>query len=778
MLPSVTCPSSRHLAAILVATLLPTALPAQSIPRGPSVATAHSIYGFPEPVYEPMPSVAPVFLQTDQIDSSITVVNSITVPANGTITLRDQQGMIVGRQVINFPAHSSTPVSMRSLLATAGSTAHSGSVTLDDDPALKGPALIAQLSMTLHSGSQPSFLEEEFGMPTMHGSTTLQGVASQTRNLPLIGITSVSNAPQTIHAACVGEDQTPSAIELPAFGTAVVQACSWHPVLDSSLNLSSSLLSSGASTDVDHAVSLTTDSVPGAFYAFGFALNGGLDQAQLQPLDFYDPGTLPSSSITYVGVPIGSSSLLPSTFSAPVVTLANFSNQPRQTTVTWSDSSSGTPRMQPVASVTLTPLSTQTITLSAVHGTGVLHSFTIASDGKPGSVQAHLFTHIGSSQQRMELLAKDTQDDHNGGNHPWSIANGDTSTLLLYNSSAQAQYFHLRISGSGNSWIESYKLAPAETRAFIINDIIHNSKPDQKKNALPLHLRQGEVQWNTDFGGTGRGRLLVTNPATSLARNFSCDVYANECGALFGPSNFENLANGVPVDLTGISVMFCRQTSPYACTQSGSLGTASQQAFTTMWINNSSSIVSEISETNTDLQLKGISPGKYSVTAYATAGSCQSSGMGGGGTVQFPTTVKIVGSTVPSYTCSNGNPGHQRNLWEQAVDQSLVTPMTNDGVSIGEIITAGTPDNFGWGSNTGTGGPATTMYTNAPGATPVHGVWQDQLFDCPPNYKQCLNGTGGSLKSVLIQQNTYNGNKFTQTNQLVETCSGFTVNSK
>lgn len=167
-----------------------------------------------------MPQVAPVFLQTDQIDSSITVVNSTTAPANGTLTLRDQQGHVIGTSKVTFAAHSSTPVAIRSLVAEAHSQAHSGSVTLEEDPVTKRAALVAQLSMTLHKGSQSSYLEEEFGMPTMHGSTVLQGVASQTRNLPLIAITSISDAPQTIHASCVGEERASTNIELPSFGIA------------------------------------------------------------------------------------------------------------------------------------------------------------------------------------------------------------------------------------------------------------------------------------------------------------------------------------------------------------------------------------------------------------------------------------------------------------------------------------------------------------------------------------------------------------------------------
>lgn len=392
---------------------------AQTQKRGTSTAVAHSTYAASESMFGEMPLVAPLFLQTDQIDSSITVVNAITFAVQGTVTLRDQSGHSIGSQVISFPSHSSTPIVMKTILAQVGSQAHSGSVTITQDPNVKGPALLAQLSMSLHTGSQDAFLEEEFGMPTAHGSTVLQGVASQTRNLPFVAITSVSDATQTIQATCVGENKLPTAIELPARGTAVVQACSWQVIPDTALNLSSSLTSSNSEGRLaDHAVSIKSDSVAGSFYAFGLALNAGLDLAQLQPLDFYDPGTLPSNGTVYVGVPLGASPLLSAALSAPVVTLANFSTQPKQTSITWSDSSSGSPKVQQIASISLAPLSTQTTTLSMVKGEGVLNTFTITSDGRPGDVHAHLYTTVGNSPQRIELLTKDAQDDHNGGDHP------------------------------------------------------------------------------------------------------------------------------------------------------------------------------------------------------------------------------------------------------------------------------------------------------------------------------------------------------------------------
>ena len=457
----------------LFAALTPCITIAQSFPTHPKQYTttvpAHSIYGTPpaEENMGPMPLVAPVFLQTDQIESSITVVNSIIWAAKGTITLRDQQGNIVAKATPTFPAHSSTVLSIKQLLTGVGSFAHSGSVTLEQDPQIKGPALLAQLSMTMHVGSQATYLEEEFGMPTPHGSAEVRGLASETKNLPLIAITSVSEAPQTIRATCIGESPTDpgAAIELPAYGTAVVHACAWDALKDDTLGLSSALQHASSSASQNYAVSLKTDSVPGAFYAFGFALNGDVAQAQLQPFDFYDPGLLPSTKTVYVGVPFGFEAHLLNASFSPTLILANFSVQPRTTIVTVDDSSSGTPKSHQLAQVVVPALSTRTLHIPADSGSGLNNSFTIVSDGQPGDIQAHLFSNRNTAEDRLELLAKDARDDHNGGDHPWSVENGDTSTLLLYNPTTVSQEFQVRISGNKASWVQLYTLNHPKPKA-------------------------------------------------------------------------------------------------------------------------------------------------------------------------------------------------------------------------------------------------------------------------------------------------------------------------
>ena len=104
------------------------------------------------------------------------------------------------------------------------------------------------------------------------------------------------------------------------------------------------------------------------------------------------------------------------------------------------------PKVTSLAQATVPALSTKTIRLSGATGTGIQNTITVQSDGNPGDVQVHLFAGEAGTERRVEMLAKDAKDDHNGGNHPWSTANGDQSTLLLHNPTAKPQVFQVQIS--------------------------------------------------------------------------------------------------------------------------------------------------------------------------------------------------------------------------------------------------------------------------------------------------------------------------------------------
>ena len=603
-----------------------------------SYAPAHPING-PEPELPQTvaPLIAPLFLETDQLDSQVTVVNALLQASGGTLTIRDLKGNTAATKHIAYAPHSSTVVSIAQVLADAGSTVHVGSIVLEQDPAIKGPALLAQLSVTMHTGSQPTFLEEEFGMPGTSRSATLQGVANETENPPLVAITSNAAATQTIQASCVGARGTgKTSIKLASGTTTLLRACEWEQINDTGANLTSAFAHGNSTSKQAAGITITSDGAAGSFSAFGVALNGSGARAQLEPLNFSDPSTLRSTDIVYLGVPVGGNHLVePGTYIS-VVTLANFTGETRNTTVSYADSSAESiPSTgvvpQVIKQVTLAPSSTQTLALTGLTGSGLQHSFTIQSDGKPGDVQAHLFAHREDSDEHVEMLAKDAQDDHNGGDHPWSIADGNTSTLLLFNPTKTQQEFQVRVSGHGATWTELFYLAPSETKAVSINDLIAKQMPDHYKKVLPRTITDGEVQWSTRTSASGLGRMLVSNGNTGLARNFSCPYYNELCAAQFGPESNQNLFLNQQQDFYSVQPIFCTEMSPSSCAQATPVGYG--PAISTNYLYANSAQTQMVSSSNYDVTLKGIGLGRFGFTANVIAGSC-SANVGGGGLVE------------------------------------------------------------------------------------------------------------------------------------------------
>ena len=761
---------------LLAAVITCCSLSAQTVHGGTVYAEAHNRYGpDPQPM-TPEPLVAPIFLQTDQIDSAVTVVNGLLQATPGTLTVRDLAGNIVAKKQVTYPPHSSTVVQIRDVLAASGSAIHTGSVILSQDPSLKAPALLAQLSLTMHVGSQSAFLEEEFGMPgPMMGSATLQGIASQT---------STSEIAQTVYTKCIGKSTVESpGFELAAGATVLVQACSWRQLHDSDLSSIAALTADQQDAARSLGISIRSDGLPGEFYAFGFALNGDALRAQLQPVDFYDPKLAASTQIVYTGVPVGNSDILQPGSYTPVLTLANFSAQPRVATVYHDDSSSVTAdtpiKPQVIQQLTLPPGATLTTELKNLPGSGLQHSFTISSDGEPGDVQAHLFSYVASTNQRVEMLAKDAADFHNGGNHPWSIENGNTSTLLLFNPTAQQQEFQVRVSGGGATWLDLVYLAPYKTKAVSINDLVAKQTSDHDHPLLPKSLRNGNDEWSTRMPANGLGRLLVSNPNTGLSRSFSCGETAAMCLASLGPMAQQDLVDsGQAASFYNVSVSVCAENGPGNCGDNGEI-TGASIAFNTSW--HPSGGVLMTSSTNTQVNLQGTSPGSFSYYGMVVSGSCQVP-VSGGGVVRIPYASSVVGSTYSGFSsCGNGSAtSHTRNVWEQVVDNSKPpVAFTSDGIGVGEKVSATARDDFAWSTGLSTQpGSIPTSYQNAPGASPLHGVFEDSLFNCDTALNRCLNGTGGGLESVLTQTLTYKGVGLPTNNSLVETCTGFTVNGK
>jgi hypothetical protein len=97
-------------------------------------------------------------------------------------------------------------------------------------------------------------------------------------------------------------------------------------------------------------------------------------------------------------------------------------------------------------------------------------------------------------------------------------------------------------------WSKKYTLAPLETKAIDIGELIENQVKDDSGYVLPRSLQSGQANWYLarQFGGTGR--LLQSNPRTYSARSFSCGIYSMIMGGVWEPYT-TSLAVGQTADL-------------------------------------------------------------------------------------------------------------------------------------------------------------------------------------------------------------------------------------
>jgi hypothetical protein len=100
--------------------------------------------------------------------------------------------------------------------------------------------------------------------------------------------------------------------------------------------------------------------------------------------------------------------------------------------------------------------------------------------------------------------------------------------------------FNVKIGSGGVLWQQPYLLAPMETRAISIRDLIAGQIKDQDGKLLPQSLESGEIGWFNANPAEGKGRLMQIDPAsqtvaanTRVARNFSCSYTYVLCGSIY-----------------------------------------------------------------------------------------------------------------------------------------------------------------------------------------------------------------------------------------------------
>jgi len=485
-----------------------------------------------------MPMVIPLFIQNQDFSSTLVLTNSADQSTYADVILMGTDGREITRRRVEFTAHSQRNIDIAPLLQSVLSGSTTGSISIMQSPELLGAVILGQLSMTHRGTHDSTYIDEEVAMPTTMGSQLLRGVADAGSGSPLLAITSLSETGQRVTIRCFpskGESRSKSVDLLPG-ETLLTEACAERTIHGAVME------SFAPSEPTEHrsltgpmGISLVSDAKPGSFVAFGLVPHRKDGERFFSTLNFSDPKMLLTATTIFTGVPVGPTTLLREANYVPNLSLTNFSAKDLQVHVRYAQTIGATPTTKEIAALTVPAGSSTEITFDNLQGDPLQNSFLITSNGAPGDLLSKLVSMSGSALHQVEMAGKDENDMDNTGSHPWSLEGGTESTLLLFNHNTKPQSFDVAISGNGVRWQSTYHLTPMQTEAISIRDLIEHKVKDETGKTLPRSAQSGQLSWFTGAPGQGKGRLLQSNRAVAMARNFSCGAPGGLCSASFVP---------------------------------------------------------------------------------------------------------------------------------------------------------------------------------------------------------------------------------------------------
>ncbi len=514
-----------------------------------------------------MPLIAPLFIQDGQITSVITMVNEVSKKVDASVELFAPDGSSIAQQKVSFEPHSRQVLEISDLLSHSHSTATTGWIKIvPDGKQVHSMAIAAQLSMTARLSGLPSYVEEEFLMHGMHGSATFRAMSSASSEEPVVALVNTSENDQTAHIGCLQQARRSlqRIVDLAPHEMRLVSACGHSAEIRPGVAVVQERAARTPASLRSYGVEVTSQGAPGDVLAYGLALSRRLNQQDVIALNFTDIAAAKSGDTVFTGVPVGRADLLSGETFKPQLSIANFGDQPAGIAVKHAHMDGGTAVSSVVKNLVLPARSTAQVELWPVDGDPDLRdSFIVSSNQAPGIVYSSLVSQGGASYGAVQLIGKDRKQGENGGGHPWTIEEGQQSTLFLFNHSDTSKEFTVNIAAKKARWQKYYTLAANETRHISINALIRSREKDRDGASLPADAMSGEISWFTPNSGEGSGRLLVSS-LTGQARNFSCGYNIVLCGVdLYNSYNeFDYLALGF---LGPLRPRACTAWNPNSC---------------------------------------------------------------------------------------------------------------------------------------------------------------------------------------------------------------------
>jgi hypothetical protein len=478
---------------------------------------------------------------------------------------------------------------------------------------------------------------------------------------------------------------------------------------------------------------VSTTGTPGELITFGFSIYNDERGPYFSSLNFTNPTEQLSSGTIFTGIPVGAADPFPRTIFHPEVGVSNFSTNPAEVTVTLAHTIAGKTSTEVVRKLVVAGQSSQTVQIPSHGDPAMTNSLLVRSSLPPGEVVSQFIAWGDFQVRTVELQAKDNDSVQNGGGHPWTIARGTYSTLLLFNHSLDgSKKFEVLVGNGKQLWVGSYQLASMETKAVKINEIVEKQIPDAKGTRLSKDIPTGQVGWWTHRAKWGKGRLMVSQPLTGMARSFSCGTCANLCeDASIYPDSSAAFPIGDTGDLGDVSLQECLATC-------GECGGTPQGPTTELltWKSGNTSIATLYGGLHsTTATFQGVAKGTTTGDVSATDEGCTA--QGSGPLTVCPTTTAVSSLTALSITLLFPN----LKTGIGAVSSMQTGPATSvwDGTEITEAVTTvsnscpATWGNICSGSSTftvGEGGQATVLVNGVETEVgPVFPEQQNMFYD-------------------------------------------------
>ena len=250
-------------------------------------------------------------------------------------------------------------------------------------------------------------------------------------------------------------------------------------------------------------------------------------------LNFLDPSLQRASALHASGVPIGTPTK-DSPYTGlgtfiPHVVVRNLTPAPQTVTLTVEYPGSDGPEETVLASLPLSPYSTEDFSLDSAFSLLPLPlaycSIRIQYSGAPGTVIGEVSSVEASGDLVIDAsrLANEGDGWAGSGAHPWHLDNQTESILFLTNMSEKETGIGFRAQAGGVHYhLSDLKLQARETRAIDIRKLRDAQKPDLFSNTIPLSATDGSVLWIRFDNVPVMGRLLVLRRERGMASLYSC----------------------------------------------------------------------------------------------------------------------------------------------------------------------------------------------------------------------------------------------------------------